>query len=289
MKILYTALLSLLLPLNAKSQHVVFPLDTNTVTIDGVLQPLEWGNAETIMINVNTADNVQVMFKHDGNAMYFAYTGKLESANALFPEVLTDAAHMGGSSWVNGQWWLHVSATDCENNGGYGVYTNCLATQPGWEGAPNFSAGPPMTDTVEIKIPFSKVGFNPATMDTMGMAFMVTNTANIFRLYPTGADRNVPATWADATFSKEHVSIAHQGIQSSISIYPNPACDVVCVKGAEQGSSVYLRDITGRLLQERIVFSSTEILPVSEYPAGMYIVEVKLSGAASYTQRFCKQ
>ncbi len=109
---------------SAVAQHIEFPLDMAVVTIDGVLQQPEWKNAKKTTIGVNATDSVQVLYKHDNNAMYFAFTGKLESAMALFPEVLTDGENKGGANWVSGQWWFHVSATDCENNGGYGVYTN---------------------------------------------------------------------------------------------------------------------------------------------------------------------
>lgn len=187
---------------NLCAQAIHFPLDAAPVTIDGVMNTSEWTNANSIGIPVSATDTVRVKFKHDGMAMYFAFYGKLQTANALFPEVLTDGANVGGSSWVAGQWWLHVSATDCENQGGYGIYNNCKTVQPDWEGAPNFIMTGPPTDTVEMRVPFSKVGFDPATMESMGMMMLVTNTATIFQGYPAAADRNMPATWGKATFGK---------------------------------------------------------------------------------------
>ena len=259
---------------SAAAQHIEFPLDMAAVTIDGVLQQSEWQNAKKTMIGVNATDSVQVMYKHDNNAMYFAFTGKLESAMALFPEVLIDGEHKGGTSWVSGQWWFHVSATDCENNGGYGVYTNCQATQPDWVGAPNFSPGAPMTDTVEIKIPFAKTGFNPATMDTMGIAFMVTNTASIFKMYPASANRNQPATWANATFSKIPAGIATISEAGKVIVYPNPAKDVLHVSGIEKGSVLQVKDMTGKLLHSNVINQTIEIIPLLGFARGMYIIEV---------------
>jgi len=278
----------ILLTISSTAQHIEFPLDTNKVTVDGVLQASEWANAQTVMIGINTADNVQVMFKHDGTAMYLAYSGKLESANSLFPEVLTDAGNLGGNAWVSGQWWLHVSATDCENDGAYGVYTNCMATQPGWEGAPNFAPGPPMTDTVEIRIPFAKVGFNPATMDTMGISFMVTNTANIFRLYPTGADKDVPATWAKATFSKAFAGVDKYRLNRDICIYPNPVSNILYVKGAVAGSTLYLKDITGRVVGTKAVSGGNDMMQLSEYAPGVYIVEILYPDGGRYVYKLDK-
>lgn len=271
------------------AQHIQFPLDTNTVSIDGVIQSSEWSNAATVMIGINTVDNVQVMYKHDNNAMYFAFTGKLESANALFPELLIDPLNIEGTAWVNGQWWFHVSATDCENNGAYGVYNNCMTIQSGWEGAPNFTAGAPVTDTVEIRIPFSKVGFNTATMDTMGIAMMVSNTANIFRLYPTGANKDIPASWAKATFSKTQVGITKVGTVGDIIVYPNPANNMLFIKGVTTGSWLHVKDMSGRLLHSRIVNSNAEKISLAQYVSGLYCIEIILATGEKYTYKWSKQ
>ncbi len=184
------------------AQPIEFPYDTAAITIDGHLAVNEWRYAHSIKIGISSADSILVLYKHDMNVMYFAYAGKLESSNALFPEVLVDPQNAKSSAWTSDQWWLHVSATDCENKGGYGVYSNCAVTQPGWEGGPNFTSGAPYTDTVEIKIPFSKTGFDIVTQDSMGIALLVTNTFSIFRLFPYTANRNIPSTWTTATFSK---------------------------------------------------------------------------------------
>lgn len=273
--------------LSAAAQHIEFPLDMGAVTIDGVLQQPEWQNAKKATIGVNATDSVQVLYKHDNSAMYFAFTGKLESATALFPEVLTDGEHKGGANWVSGQWWFHVSATDCENNGGYGVYTNCQATQPDWIGGPNFTSGAPMTDTVEIKIPFAKTGFNPATMDTMGIAFMVTNTATIFKLYPSAADRNQPATWANATFSKIPAGIATLSEKGRVTIYPNPAKEVVQVSGFEKGSVLQVKDMTGRTLYSKIANHTGDIIFLQGFAPGIYIIEVEGKTGARQYSKFC--
>lgn len=268
------ALCSILLASPLFAQHLHFPLDASPVTIDGVMNASEWANANSIVIPVNGTDNVQVKFKHDNTAMYFAFYGKLESANALFPEVLTDAANAGGSAWQAGQWWLHVSATDCEHNGAYGVYDNCKAVQPDWTGAPNFDMTPPNTDTVEIRIPFGKIGFNTANMDTMGMALMVTNTATIFKTYPASSDRNVPSTWAKATFGKFASGIINTVTSASIKLYPNPAGNVINISGLPLQSIVSIRDITGRIFYKTIASDTSLSIPVDAYPKGIYLVHV---------------
>lgn len=267
----------------ASAQDIVVPLDTNTVTVDGVLNAAEWQNAATATINVNSTDNITVRYKYYQGTMYFVFTGKLESANALFPEVLIDAKNQGGSMWMNDQWWLHVSATDCEHNGAYGVYDNCQTVQTGWEGAPNFTAGAPMTDTVEMSVSFAKVGFDIATMDTMRIAFVVTNTANIFKLYPSAADRNIPATWATAVFSKTAAGVEEQIVEDIAFVYPNPVQNTLYIKSNEAGVKVLLCDVTGCVVQQQITSEKVHTIDMCTMPAGLYIVSIEnAAGMHSY-------
>lgn len=270
------------------AQPIIFPLDTNAVTIDGILNLSEWQYAETATIVVNSTDNVEVKYKHDGTAMYFAFSGKLESANVLFPEILTDAQNLGGSYWSPGQWWLHVSATDCENNGSYGVYNDCKATQPGWEGTPNFISGLPNTDTVELRIPFSKIGFNPATMDTMGIAMMVTNTATIFKLNSTGANKDAPASWSKAVFSKFYADISKVREESNIKFYPNPVNDVLHLSGVTKGATISISDMAGRVLFKEHAKETTMDIAVSYLVHGIYTVRVINANGLVNTMLFTK-
>ncbi len=266
--------LSGLLAIPATAQHIVFPLDTNPVSIDGTLQHAEWQHAHKAVIPVNTSDSVSVLYKHDNTAMYFAFTGKLESANALFPEILTDAANVGGTSWGNGQWWLHVSATDCEHNGAYGVYNDCKLIQPGWEAGPNFTVGAPVTDTVEIKIPFAKVGFNTATMDTMRIAFVATNTANIFMLFPTSANRQQPVTWAKATFSKIPADVRVVENRNRIVVYPNPVTNQIFIEGLAEGEEVTITDLSGKTISSHLTTGDITKVSLQHLASGWYIIKV---------------
>lgn len=271
MKKVILLFISIIFITTAKAQLLIFPLDTNAVTVNGRIATPEWRNANSIMIPVNSSDSVRVMFKHDGTAMYFAFTGKLESAPGLFPEVLTDAQNVSGTSWTSGQWWFHVSATDCENDGGYGIYNNCDTVQPGWEAVPNFQLGAPMTDTVELRIPFAKTGFNPATMDTMGMVLMVTNTLNAFHLYPTTADRNVPRTWTKAIFARAGASIPETTTQTALHIYPNPTNDVIHMNVKEEGT-ITITDVTGKVVHRSIVKGQMSISTYG-WPTGTYTIQ----------------
>ncbi len=271
---LFQLFLACLFALPATAQHIVFPLDNTQVSIDGALQNAEWEYARKAVIPTNVPDSITVLYKHDNTAMYFAFAGKLESANALFPEILMDAANAGGASWSNGQWWLHVSATDCEHNGAYGVYDDCKLIQPGWEAGPNFTAGAPATDTVEIRIPFAKVGFNTATMDTMGIAFVATNTANVFELFPATANRNQPATWAKATFSKIPADVSATEDKKRVVVYPNPVTDDVFIEGLEGEGEIVITDLFGRTILSHFTTDRTAKIALQHLAKGWYIIKV---------------
>lgn len=260
----------------SSAQGITIPYNTAPVTIDGIMNVNEWDKTGRVAIPVSATDSVNVYYKHDMTALYFAFTGKLESANALFPEVLIDPQHAKGNAWTNGQWWFHVSATDCENNGGYGVYNNCKAVQPDWEGANNFVTGAPYTDTVEIKIPFSKINFNPATQNEMGIAFMVTNTATTFKLWPATADKSVPDTWSGAVISKFPVGITETHEAKNIKIYPNPSVTSLSIEGIDKGHEVRLTDITGRVVMQQHYTGGP--LNIAALLPGTYLVQVYNNG-----------
>jgi hypothetical protein len=263
-----------------QGQVLRFPFTQSALTVDGKLTNAEWQMAKKVRIDIGNADSITVWYQYSSNALHFAFVGKLESSNMLFPEVLLDPQYQRTGSWINGQWWFHVSATDCEHNGGYGVYTNCQGTQPGWQAAPNFAGGAPMTDTVEIAIPFSKVGLANPLPDTMGIAFLVTNTATIFNTYPHTSDRNVPATWSKAVFEKP---TGISNTKSSGLLYPNPVHDKLHIN-LPAGTRLRIFDIAGKLQAEKVCVSKQEEMLLTDFKTGMYLVcATDESGRDTYT------
>ncbi len=286
MRKLFAAALLIILGNRAAAQVYTIPYNNAVVTTDGIINATEWGNAAKNTIPVSATDSVTVWYKHDYNALYFAFAGKLESANTLFPEVLLDPQFVKGASWASGQWWFHVSATDCENNGAYGVYTNCAVTQPGWQGIPNFSPGSPLTDTVELKIPFSKLSINPFLKDTIGMSFVATNTASIFKLFPASADRNKPDTWGKFLIGKWPVSV-EAGAYKEVHIYPNPALDKLTITSCTGCTRYSIIDMTGRTLLAGIL-DNTGLIKVAQLLQGIYTLQL-LSNNTCLNYKFVKQ
>lgn len=258
----------------ASGQTITIPYDTNKVTIDGIIGQAEWQYHTPVTIPVG-ADSVSVWCKHDLTNLYFAYMGNLEAgANMKFPEMLVDPLNIKSNTWQAGQWWFHVSATDCEQNGAYGIYNNCAATQPDWEGAPNFAPGLPETDTVEIRIPFGKIGFNATTDDTIGLSLLVSNTFNLWSLWPQTADTGRPGTWANAIISKSPANIQTVAGKGFAGIFPNPATDLLTVTGIQGDAHVTISDLQGRLLITQWVKSGEAAIDVSKLTSGIYLVEI---------------
>ncbi len=280
MKKLITIAILILGAMSLKAQPLIkIPFDLTTVTIDGQINFAEWEHADTLRVPLGTNDTITVYYKHDMQNLYFAFFGKLESnsLSQMFPEVLVDPQYARGSAWSSGQWWFHVSATDCENDGAYGIYNNCMATQPGWQGVPNFSPGPPYTDSVEMKIPYSKIGFNAVTQYRMGLAVCITNTNNVFDLWPTAADRNVPSTWSEAHINKFPVNITNVE-QVAWKVYPNPATNIINVSGVQKGAQVVLYDVYGKKMHEQIATDSKHQINTATIPSGVYYLNVQYKG-----------
>jgi len=199
---------------------------------------------------------------HDSLHLYVAYMGNLASANVRFPEINVDVNYDRSLAWQADDWWFHVSATDCESQGEAGNYDNCQLVRPNWIGMPNFVNGGPTVDTVEIQIPFSTIQLDIQTVDTIGLAFNVSNTFNAWEYWPAGAEVNSPASWGKAVFESnpstgllEHVDLP------SLPFFPNPSNGEVFLSlptdAGEKEFELKVYDLGGQLLQqEKIILVS---------------------------------
>ena len=171
----------------------------SVVTIDGVMQPGEWDDVTTVALAVPGRVDVTVSFKHDGTNLLVAYNYDFVGAEGLcMPEIFIDSDANGGTTWMPDDLWFHVSGTDCEARGSFGVYTDCSVVQPDWQAVPNFAlvADPPPLDTFEVAIPFSKLGITAG--DTIGLAFRVELMPSLFGYWPNQAMADSPGTWGRA-------------------------------------------------------------------------------------------
>ena len=248
-----------------------------TVIVDGVINQAEWQNSARLSFVQSNGDTTEILFHHDQLNLFFAFSGNLESGQMVFPEVLIDVDHSKSANWEPDDWWFHVSATDCDYQGTYGNYDSCAMQRPDWQAVPNFAPGGPKTDIIEVKIPFSKLNyvFNP--FDTLGIAFVLSNTVNIFNTWPTTADRMIPAGWADAILFP---SLGAEEIKSpDWSLYPNPASgDLNIHCGSLSGlAKARIYSNTGRLLsQHKVILASGSSVGLQiDVDPGLYILELE--------------
>ncbi|MDH4474630.1 MAG: T9SS type A sorting domain-containing protein [Fluviicola sp.] len=187
--------------------------------LDGIATADEWSLATEGQISLgNQITTIACM--HDSTHLYFLFRDHLESS-IRFPEIMIDVNNSKESVWQADDWWFHVSATDCDNQGSSDDYTNCQTVQPDWIGVNNMLQGAPYTDTVEIAIPFSKIGYTFGSGDSIGIAFDITNTMNAWHMYPETADRTDPFTWATAVISCSGLGVAETETDL-FHVYPNP-------------------------------------------------------------------
>jgi hypothetical protein len=239
--------------------------------VDGIISTGEWSAAPFITIGTAPGDTCHVAVQADGQSVYFAFMGDLESANVLFPEVLIDVDHDRTPAWNADDHWFHVSATDCHHQGAYAVYDDCLLVQPDWTGAPNILPGAPISDTVEIEVPWNKLGLVPQEGDTLGLCLLLTNTASLWRTWPSGASRLAPDTWGELVLPFLN-GMGENGARRTFEAWPNPANDVLHLQGDASRSGMV--DIRLLDAQGRVVRAKSSVLPaeiaVEALPPGLY-------------------
>ena len=271
----YVLPLLLLIAFNGFSQAPV---------IDGVFTAAEWQQATKVNIIQPGNETTSVYILYDANYMYFAFAGHLES-NAMFPEILIDPAFNRGTSWQSDDWWFHVSATDCEGKGAYGGYDTCATVLANWDAAPNVSPGAPATDTMEVRISFTKIGITPVTGDTIGIAFVLTNTVNQWYMYPTSADRMKPSTWIPIIF-QGGAGIEEAGVESKIDVVITGTNIEISGPQDAKHYDVTIFDLNGRMINRSSAAAPASV-SLPQLPSGIYFVQVE-SGSERVVRKFLR-
>lgn len=271
--------------LNLKAQNQIIIPYGDSIFVDGIISADEWTDTDSIEINFLNTKKVKVYYKHDLENLLFCYKGNLESANVRFPEILLDLQFDRSSNFQSDDWWFHVSATDCEYKGAYGNYSNCALTKSLWT-ANNITQGVPLTDLVEIKIPFSSIGIQLSNIDTIGISFLVTNTANAFNHWPTNANRLNPSTWGKAIIEKTKTGLSKLKSDDFI-LFPNPGNTTLYIKTNLIKFNKYeiYNSIGERILNGEINNNSIRI---EELKSGMYILRAQTNNKEITIKRFLK-
>lgn len=124
-----------------------------------------------------------------------------------------------------------------------------------------------------INLPFDDatndgyVVFKIKTKSTLAQNSSVSNTADIF------FDYNFPITTNTATTN--FANLATQNAEKvKVSVYPNPAKNVVNIKSENQINSVTVFDIQGRQVQTKIVGATETVLDINALQQGNYLLKI---------------
>ena len=173
-----------------------------SVTIDGNISGSEWHDADSVAFAVGDSVNTTVAFKHDGLSLLAVFVfERSRDIGMCFPEIFLDVDNDKGRGMRAGDWWFHVSASNCEAEGESDDYSRCSRSTD-WDAARNYSVGddPVAVDTIEIRIPFDKIGMRIGS--DIGLAFRVefqVEVAGVWQptlaTWPNGARAAEPETW----------------------------------------------------------------------------------------------
>lgn len=278
-KIILFLFLTLNIRLYSQVTNINFPCSTAPI-LNGHVGNGEWDAADTIYIPINGNKSVKVSVMCDRDHLFFLFAGNLES-QIRFPEILLDMNNSKSASWQSDDWWFHVSATDCENQGAYGVYSNCLLVQPDWIGVNNITQGLPLTDTVEIAIPFSKIKQTSGILFNIGICFNLFNVVSATNTWPPSANINDPSTWANAVLPVplcEPTALSEENSLSFIQVFPNPTSGKITVNYTGQKEYTYdieLLNLSGQVIYSKKVNSQVDHTPELTASPGIYFLKIK--------------
>jgi hypothetical protein len=107
------------------------------------------------------------------------------------------------------------------------------------------------------------------------------NGNNYYRLRMTDLDN---------TARLSNVKLLNFSKGNSISIYPNPATDLVTISGAGEKNTISLYDATGKLLlEQRSTGSGRDKLDISRLAKGIYIIRIVADNGTVTNSRITKQ
>lgn len=112
------------------------------------------------------------------------------------------------------------------------------------------------------------VTFKIKSLESIAVGDFVMNDASIVFDFNEAIETNEAITTFEAAASLQDFA------STTVSIYPNPATDVVTINAKSNITSVQLYDVNGRLLQSNSANDVTAKLNIANQPTGLYFVKV---------------
>lgn len=262
------------------AQNPLFIPTGTSINVDGHRFKNEWKDADSLIIEIDNNREVIVHYKHDKKAFLFLFEGSLESSRSLFPEILLNRDNDKGISWDSNDWWFHVSATDCDYQGAYGVFDSCELERPGWQ-ANNIREDNKITDTIEVRIPFTTFNYEYHVEDTLGMALVLTNTFSAWHFFPEKATSSQPASWSEIVFSNlTPGSLEGDNQHHNFQLYPNPADDYLFIERNQPAgmANVQILQLDGKSIKSFSFDSNKHRMDISELTRGTYFLSINTEG-----------
>lgn len=223
----------------------------------------EFSKEETDVVDGNTALKVDVTASNDT-----AHHVQLSSEYAHFVEAGKEyefsfsakAANEGDSIWIAATPFTYSHFWGEKGNG-----------DPTYKGI--YNSGLNHTDSVALTTVLSEYKFTYTFADTVDYVRFKINLGNQVSTYVLDNFK---------TGEAGSVNIKASTL-NKVSVFPNPANDVIFVKYAE-GAQLNIYDLAGKQLLGKIISSEQGSLNISELNKGMYIVSVK-NGNELYTSK----
>jgi hypothetical protein len=106
------------------------------------------------------------------------------------------------------------------------------------------------------------------TLNNLTSGDIVANKADIY------FDYNLPVTTNDAETAFQMLDVPKNDLDQSISVYPNPANNVVNIKADSEIKSVEIYDLQGRILQISQTNENNPVLDISNKQTGIYFLKI---------------
>lgn len=179
-------------------------------------------------------------------------------------------------------------------------------------GGQNFQAPALNTDALGIVMKYDKSTGNVVWSNTFNVKGMAWVSGDIYTIETApsgkvivGGDFYTSVKFGDSTFATAPLAginpsdmfIAQTGApflntedfsKVNISVYPNPASDVVHFN-IHENAIVKIYNISGQLVSEKAINSTDNHIDVSAFSRGMYLAEITVAGKISQKSKFIKK
>ncbi len=276
LRVVFICLCVALLSSAAVTAQVIIPYSAS-LNADGVVSDGELEGTMEVQVS-GAHGSVTVNVAHDGNGLFCAFTGNLQTQFQL-PEVLIDPALHRSDEWREDDVWIHVSGSDCFSIGEHSNYDDCAQEQPDWIGVPNLGQSGNVT-YIEIYLPFDFLGVITGDFAGFGLAFDVTNTAGSYSFWPQTADIDRPSTWSTVILETTPTDVdenTHGAPGPAARILPDGTLELREVAVERAAVELTLTDMQGRtLLQQELWETAASVdLRNQGLAAGAYMLVLR--------------